>query len=219
MNYDELQQGMEDNLPIPSRDELWEAIENSNLAKYSPKQIEQSMLQKGGDYKMTLYHQAALAGHLNKIPKELLTAENLLTSHKYGENCLHIAARWGHLVQIPKEFLTERNLLQTDTDTRTCLHYAARWGHFDQIPKELLTSENLLHLDRGGYTCLDLAAESDRLDKIPLLSYKTLQELKTHFETQNSSHYKENILKTLNKKISKIELIKKSLKQDHKEIL
>jgi hypothetical protein len=31
MNYDELQQGIEDNLPIPDREELWKAIEKGDL--------------------------------------------------------------------------------------------------------------------------------------------------------------------------------------------
>jgi hypothetical protein len=156
MNYEELQQGIQDNLPIPSRDELWEAIENNDLEKYTPKQIEQGMLQEKDG--RNLYHEASKYGHLEQIPKEFLTAENLLKHEKYSWN-------------------------------GTCIHWAAM---------------------------------NSNLDKIPLLSYETLTELKTHFETKDSSYslgYKEDILKTLNdlleKKLKRLEIIARSQTINH----
>jgi ankyrin repeat protein len=153
MNYDELQQGIEENMPIPDRDELWDAARN---------------------------------GHLDQIPKELLTAENLLQPNEDGNTCLHLATYYGHLGQIPKELLTAENLLKPDKDNENCLHFAARNGH---------------------------------LDKLPWLSYETLTELKTHFETQDSSEHNELILKTLNelleKKIKKLEIIARSQTINH----
>jgi ankyrin repeat protein len=251
MNYEELQQGIEDNLPIPNRDELWKAIEKNDLAKYTPKQIEQGMLQKDS-YRDTLYHDAAIHGHLDKIPKELLTAENLLQPNNSGWTCLHIAAERGHLGQVPKEFLTAENLLQPNTSNENCLHKAAYYGHLDQIPKELLTAENLLQPNNYSWTCLHhaastgllaqipkelltaenllqpdednenclhFAAANGHLDKIPPLSYETLTELTAHFETQDSSESKEEILKTLNdlleKKIKKLEIIARSQTINH----
>jgi ankyrin repeat protein len=218
MNYDELQQGLEDNLPIPKRKELWKAIEKNDLAKYTPKQIEQGMLQEDS-HRDTLYHDAAREGHLDKIPKELLTEENLLQTNEYSETCLHWAAMHGHLDQIPKELLTAENLLKTDNEGWTCLHKAADYGHLHQIPKELLTAENLLKPDIDGKTCLHLAAMGGQLDKIPWLSYETLTELTAHFETKDSSYCKEEILKTLNelleKKIKKLEIIARSQTINH----
>jgi ankyrin repeat protein len=166
MNYKELQQGIEENLPPPPREELWEAIKNHELKKYTPGQIEQGMLQKDS-YRDTLYHDAAIHGHLDKIPKELLTAENLLQANENGKTCLHYAAYNGHLDQTPKELLTAENLLQPDTLGWTCFHNAAEWGHLDQIPKELLTAENLLQPNNYGWNCLHFAARNGHLDQIP----------------------------------------------------
>jgi ankyrin repeat protein len=185
MNYEQLQQGIEENLPIPDREELWEAIKNHELKKYTPKQIEQGMLQKD-EHERTLYHRAALFGHLHQIPKELLTA---------------------------------KNLLQPDEDGYTCLHLAAANGHLDKLPKELLTAENLLKPADYGSTCLHYGARNGHLEKLPQLSYETLTELKTHFETQDSSESKEEILKTLNelleKKLKKLEIIARSQTINH----
>jgi hypothetical protein len=217
MNYEELQQGIQDNLPTPPREELWEAIEKGDLEKYTPKQIEQGMLQEKGGW--NLYQKAADYGHLHQIPKELLTAENLLQLNEYKNTCLHLAAANGHLEQIPKELLTAENLLKPDNQGQNCLHLAAYWGHLAQIPKELLTAKNLLQPDEDGNTCLHYAAYYGHLDKLPQLSYETLTELKTHFETQDSSKYKEKILETLNdlleKKMKKLEIIARSQTINH----
>jgi ankyrin repeat protein len=253
MNYEQLQQGIQDNLPIPDREELWKAIQKGDLEKYTPKQIEQGMLQeyRGNNlYHFAAYnghldqipkellteenllkpdndrgsclHFAAREGHLDQIPKELLTAENLLKHDRWGKTCLHYAADYGHLHQIPKELLTAENLLKTDNEGWTCLHFAARNGHLGQIPKELLTAENLLKPDNYKWqcwTCLHYAAKGGHLDKLPWLSYETLTELKTHFETKDSPCYKEKILKTLNdlleKKLKKLEIIARSQTINH----
>jgi ankyrin repeat protein len=176
MNYEQLQQAIQDNLPIPDREELWEAIENNDLKKYTLKQIEQGMLQEKGGW--NLYHKAARNGHLDQIPKELLTAENLLQPNNSGWTCLHIAAERGHLGQVPKELLTAENLLQPNTSNENCLHFAARNGHLDQIPKELLTAENLLQPNNSGWTCLHIAAERGHLGQVPkeLLTAENLLE-------------------------------------------
>jgi ankyrin repeat protein len=186
MNYEELQQGIEDNLPIPNWDELWEAIEKGDLEKYTPKQIEEGMLQENQGWK--LYQDAAMRGYLGQIPKELLTEENLLKLDGWGSTCLHWAALNGQLDKIPKEILTAENLLdpkemltlenllKDDPDSWTCLHLAARHGHLDQIPRELLTEENLLQPTKKGDNSLHLAASRGHLNQIPreILTAKNL---------------------------------------------
>ena len=97
MEYDKLQQGIEEN--IPSITELWEAIQKDELKKYNLKDIEEGMLQKDS-WGQTLYHFAACSGHLDKIPKELLTEKNLLDP-KGQKTCLHFAAEYGQLEKIP----------------------------------------------------------------------------------------------------------------------
>jgi ankyrin repeat protein len=142
-----------------------------------------------------------------------------MLQEKHGWNLYHYAADNGHLDQIPREGLTAENLLKHDNSGWTCLHFAAREGHLDQIPKELLTAENLLKTNSSNETCLHWAAYIGHLDKIPPLSYETLTELTAHFETQDSSKYKEEILKTLNelleKKIKKLEIIARSQTINH----
>jgi ankyrin repeat protein len=185
MNYAELQQGIQDNLPIPDRNEIWEAIKNNDLKKYTLKQIEQGMLQKDS-HESTLYHKAAYHGHLDKIPKELLTAENLLQPNNSGWTCLHFAAMGGHLDQIPKELLTAENLLHIDINSRTCLHLVAIGGHLDKIPQ--LSYETLTEL----IEYFETKDSSKYKEKI----LKTLNEL-------------------LEKKIKKLEIIARSQTINH----
>jgi ankyrin repeat protein len=162
MNYKELQHGIQTNLPIPNRAELWEAIKNDDFEKYTPKQIEQGMLEE--EHGENLYYRAAREGLLNKIPQELLTKENLLQTKTTTQSCFHFAAENGHLHQIPKELLTAKTLLKSNNYGFTTLHLAASNRQLDQIPKEVLTKENLLQPDDN---CLHLAAENGQLDQIP----------------------------------------------------
>jgi ankyrin repeat protein len=166
--------GTEENLPIPSREELWEAIKENNLMKYTITQIEQGMLQ-GDKYGITLYQDATREGHLDKIPKELLTEETLIKKTSRS-TCIHYAAYVGHLHLIPKKLLTEENLLARTKWGDTCLHLAAEAGKLDKIPQELLTEKNLLRENKDGKNCIHLAAESGDLDQIPkeFLNTKTL---------------------------------------------
>jgi ankyrin repeat protein len=249
MTYEQLKKGIDNNTPIPSRKELWEAITKNDLKKYPIQQVEAGMNQKDTEG-ATLYHWAAQRGHLANIPKKLMNKENLLKTNDYDYTCLHIAAIYGHLHQIPLEILTEENLLKTDNDNQTCLHWAALKGHLHHIPKEILTPKNLLQEDRHnltcfhkatlaghldqipqellttenllntniGWTCIHSASKNGQLDQIPQLSFSTLKKIKTYFETDSSTE-KERVLSDLNQKITKLELIKQSLKKDHQEIL
>lgn len=233
MTLDALQQGIEDNLPIPNWDELWEAIEKGDLGKYTLKQIEQGMLQKRKEIKLyidtgdgsgyeyplendhpdqipnTLYQDAVIHGHLDQIPKEILTEENLLKKayskgYEMTATCLHFAAINGQLNLIPKEFLTEKNLMNKTLETEmTCLHLASYSGNLSQIPLGILTKKNLLEPSNGKQTCFHDAAWAGHLDKIPLLPHQTLLHLKTHFEN-DSSDYKNKILALIQNQLQEV---------------
>jgi hypothetical protein len=129
--------------PDPDREELWDAIKNNNLGKYTPKQIEKGMLQKDL-CEENLYHWAAKKRTLQNIPPEFLTKENLLLPNNDGWTCLHLAALWGCLDKIPKELLTKDHLLQESRQGYNCLHFAAWRGHLTQIPP--LPHQTLLEL-------------------------------------------------------------------------
>jgi hypothetical protein len=132
VTYTELQQGIADNPPVPSRNALWEALQKGDLTKYTPKQIEKGMLQEFQG--KNLYTLAAEKGHLDKVPKDLLTQKNLATPDTYQLTTLHWAAVGGHLHQIPKERLTAENLLQPNASNLTCLHLGARSGNLHKLP-------------------------------------------------------------------------------------
>jgi hypothetical protein len=184
MNYDELQQGIQEKLPIPNREELWKAIQKGDLEKYTLKQIEHGMLQEKGGW--NLYHKASQKGHLDQIPKELLTAENLLKTDPFGRTCLHWAAYKGQLAEIPKEFLTAENLLKHDKYGDTCLHFAAVGGHLDKLP--WLSYETLTELT----AYFETQDSSESKEEI----LKTLNDL-------------------LEKKLKKLEIIARSLTINH----
>jgi hypothetical protein len=120
---------------IPSREHLWEDIENDCLRDYTLFQIEEGMLQKSEDSFQNLYHDCATFGYLNKIPKEILTKKNLLTTDNCGENVLHKAASYGYLDQLPKEILTPKLLLKEDNRNNNCLHYAAQRNQLQSLPE------------------------------------------------------------------------------------
>ena len=50
-------------------------------------------------------HTAAMYGHLDQIPRELITAESVSQKDNYGLTVLHTAARDGHLDQIPASII------------------------------------------------------------------------------------------------------------------
>jgi hypothetical protein len=99
MNSEQLHHGIEKNLPVPSREELWEAIENKDLEKYSLNQIREGIKQTQNG--VTLYGRCATHGYLNRLPSELHTTKNLLSSNKYNYTCLEITAYHGHLKSLP----------------------------------------------------------------------------------------------------------------------
>jgi ankyrin repeat protein len=200
VNSTKVQRGIKNNLPIPPRDELWEAIKKKNLSKYTPEQIEKGMLQRGlpclgprfERNGRNLYHEAALKGHLDLIPKELLTAENLLKPDEDGQTCFHFAASRGHLGQIPQELLTNRNLHLPDQYGWNGFQLAAANKHLHQIPKELLTEETLIQLlteethslEGEGQRFIHLLAQKGSLDQIPKEILMNGELLKEKYEDQ-----------------------------------
>jgi hypothetical protein len=161
MNPPESQQGIKENLRIPSRRELWEAIKNNDLTKYTIHQLKEGMLQENshGD---TLYNDSAERGFLNRLPKKLLTQKNLLKSNALGWNALHKAASSKHLDQIPIEVLTAKNLFERTADF-----------YWSETRKE--------HLPTWSFNCIELM-DGD-LKKLPKnIPLKTLKEIKKLFE-------------------------------------
>ena len=111
----------------------------------------------------TPIHVAARDGYLNRIPAELLTAENLLSvvhGSGYSSTPLSVAARNGNLCQVPTSVLTAENLLNSSV-CRSALDEAALFGFLDQVPRDVLTVENLLAKNSAGNTPLGLVMASD----------------------------------------------------------
>jgi ankyrin repeat protein len=206
---DRLKENPKDRSKRPNRNRLQEEIQNHTLSKYPLKKLKKWLLETPPSEKHlplrdqrnnegeTLYHWAAKKGFLGHIPEQLLKTNLLLTPDEFGYNCFQIAARNGALDKVPQRLLTQENLAEHGERSENTFHMAAEAGHLDKIPKEILTAENLLQPDMHGETCLHLAADQGHLDKLPRLSKETLKELKTHFETKDSSYYKEEILETL----------------------
>jgi ankyrin repeat protein len=187
MNYEELQQSIEENLPIPDRDTLWQAIEEDTLNQYSLQEIQTAMLEKVAASGENLYHWCAKKGTLERIPPELLTEENLLIEDKDGWNSFHHAAAQGPLSQIPKELLTEKTLLKEEPIFEShCVHLAAESGQLDLLPSEILTEKILTETyAQFGENCLHIAAENGNLHQIPrsLLSAQNLIKEEMMFKT------------------------------------
>jgi len=60
----------------------------------------------------TVFHDAAIGGHLQQIPKEYLTEENLLKSDKHGESALDLAIAKGNMDQMLGVEFSEKTLLK-----------------------------------------------------------------------------------------------------------
>jgi ankyrin repeat protein len=148
-------------------------------------------------YGWTPLHWAAWHGALDKIPRELLTTENLTIEDREVRTPLHFAALNGHLNQIPRELLTQENLTIKNGDGGTPLHFAALNGTLDQIPKELLTQENLTIKDGDGETPLFRAAEYQNLPAAKLAKLLTKETTKALLQTEQNPQIIEALKKTL----------------------
>jgi len=91
--------------------------------------------------KQTPMHYAARHGHLDQLPKEVLTVENMLVDDIDNWTPLHKAAAFGHLDQVPVEILTnpqalfkKRRLEIDDLFTgATVLDTAVEYGNLQQL--------------------------------------------------------------------------------------
>ncbi len=101
---------------------------------------------------------AAIAGTLNRIPKEELSAKVLIQKDGLGESILHIAARNKSLHQIPKEHLNKETLLDENRDGNTVIHIAAELGIMKDIPEQFVTEEILSIVNLFGKNVLHFAA-------------------------------------------------------------
>jgi hypothetical protein len=157
------------------------AMKQGKLQEYSIKELQKGLLETNqhGD---TLYHYAAEYGHLDKIPRELLTEENLRLNTNndgwtsLGWTCFHHAAREGFLYQIPPEILTEENLRIPDSDGNTSFHIATENNRLTEFAHKYLTEENLLLETHNQTNCFHLAASQGTLHQIPK-QYLTLKNL------------------------------------------
>jgi ankyrin repeat protein len=119
-----------------------------------------------GFLSLQMFH--AIAGHLEQIPAEFLTHDNLVVASKSGFTAIHAAAESGQLKKIPAGQLTADLLLTRNENGDTPLHAAASEGHLDQIPSESLNPERLLTRNYDGLTVEELARGRGHYDQIPL---------------------------------------------------
>jgi hypothetical protein len=59
----------------------------------------------------TPLHEAAVQGHLDQVPAELLTVENMTMWNWLGVTPIHSAAKYGHLDQVPRDVITVDTML------------------------------------------------------------------------------------------------------------
>jgi hypothetical protein len=105
-------------------------VEAKSLSSlFSPSQLEKGLLQEENG--SNTYHYAAENGMLQYIPKEHLTAENLLTTNKEGKTCLHLAAHSENLATLPR--LTPKTLLGIRQHFEACLSNPTQ----DKLPEIL----------------------------------------------------------------------------------
>ena len=94
----------------------------------------------------TPIHDAAKYGYLGRIPKELLTLENMTVRNKYGETAIHLAACYG--------------------DVRASRGLPTDIGFLEQVPKELITVETMLMEDGCGKRPIDIALANGQIDML-----------------------------------------------------
>jgi ankyrin repeat protein len=114
----------------------------------------------------TVFHVAALNGHLDQLPADLLTEEVMLRRTRAGDTVIHAAAIAGHLGQIPPAFLTHDHL----TLRASGYHNPRRRRNgatASHIPRAQFTRDLLLVNNDHGDTPLHAAAFEGHLDQIP----------------------------------------------------
>ena len=88
---------------------------------------------KGDSYWSTDLHEAAVYGRLDRMPREVLTAENMGVGNIAGITPLHLAAENGWLNQVPMVAFTG-NMLVKDVGGNTPLSLAVTNGYLSQVP-------------------------------------------------------------------------------------
>ena len=115
---------------------------------------------------------AVAYGHVDQVPAEMVTNENLLSLRGKPLSPLHSAAIHGMLHTIPVQFLTAANCKELSTynqknNQNSCFHYSAYNKHLDDIPAHLFTLENMLLENPVGCTPLHWVALAGQLDQVP----------------------------------------------------
>ena len=130
--------------------------------------------------------------HLDKVPKSLLTKQNMLKeSQSTGTTPLHQACKRHILSQVPKELITQHAMLTYDKLGTCPLVLAITYDQIDQVPKEILTSENIMYRSWRGVTNIYLIAELGMLPSIPrhLLTEENLLDNR-HSPAALATHFK-----------------------------
>lgn len=113
----------------------------------------------------TPLHFAADGGHLDQVPKALLTAQSMSLKDANGLTPLHFAARESHLDQVPKALLTIETMTIRANDGWIPLHWVAFKGQFNKVPQKLLTLETMTIKNHKGETPLHWGTQ--HLDQLP----------------------------------------------------
>ena len=136
--------------------------------------------------------QEAVAGRwLDRVPKHILTNENLL-----AVEAIHIAATSCDFNQLPSSLLTTEHLMKEDVDHFwNVFHFAAAYESLELLPDHLLTEKNLLAPTRedcplddnifAGSNCLHIAAARGVLTLLPRFLL-TPQNLLTEDDRKNT---------------------------------
>lgn len=89
---------------------------------------------------MSALYAAALNGHLDQVPEEWLTVENLTSRDNNGLTPLHAAARYGFLGQVPIDVLNKEALMMPATNPPGLTPLAAAYyaNKLTAVPLEAL---------------------------------------------------------------------------------
>jgi hypothetical protein len=139
--------------------DIWEMAKTGDWSGSSvadPKELAVLVSERDENDK-TPIHIAAQHGQLNKVPKELLTQENIVKQDKEGKTVLHYAIldiRNG-FKNIPKELLKEENLTIEDINSNTIFHMLGYSRDLNLIDQSILKERHLIKPNSLGITPIE----------------------------------------------------------------
>lgn len=123
---------------------------------------------KGGNY----FTEVISAGDIDKLPKNLITLDNLLNNKKDDYDMLSIAGKYCQLNSLPKDIYSKENLEKykyqfVDALCLTCYSQYVKRGQ-EPIPKELLNKDFLTTRIGPNHTnTIEIAAGNNSLHLLP----------------------------------------------------